>query len=535
MSKSIGVTRGLLQGGGSVGEITFEVLEMAFTDSADFILRLDEHGLIRFINQIFEVYGSPENVLGVPGSEFLLEESKPVFDEALSWTRENKKMKTIELNVVLGNCFQTKVIPIFSSDDFLGHLLVATDISSLKEANALLVERLELGAQDLAEEAEKSAFLESRLVESQRLESLGVLAGGIAHEYNNLLTVILGNAGLAQMLIPESSQAREVVRHLETATLHAAQLTNQLLTYSGRARIKTERLDLSQTISELAVLVSAVLKAGKSLELNCVEGVPPVLGDLGQLQQLLMHLVQQAADNMGSKEGKIQVQTGCALLDERGLSTCVIQDGVLPGEMVFLCVSDTGKQLNENQRRHFFEPFRLRPRGSHISGLSMAAVLGIVRSYGGTCRVDSSDKGNQVTLFFPVIAENDWNVEGSHCHVLLVEEQPTVRLSIGSFLKQRGYDVCSVESGHAALEYLNSDVQGPVAILLDVDMPSTNDFECFDAMRELRPGVPIVLMSWFSVDQIRKEFSERTVQDVLPKPLRLPELERIIRMNVGEP
>jgi DNA-binding response OmpR family regulator len=165
----------------------------------------------------------------------------------------------------------------------------------------------------------------------------------------------------------------------------------------------------------------------------------------------------------------------------------------------------------------------------------MAAVLGIVRSYGGTCRVDSSDKGNQVTLFFPVIAENDWNVEGSHCHVLLVEEQPTVRLSIGSFLKQRGYDVCSVESGHAALEYLNSDVQGPVAILLDVDMPSTNDFECFDAMRELRPGVPIVLMSWFSVDQIRKEFSERTVQDVLPKPLRLPELERIIRMNVGEP
>ena len=535
MSKSTDVERGLLQGGGTVGVITFDVLEMAFTDSTDFILRLDEHGLIRFINQIFEVHGSPENVLGVPCSEFLVDSSKPVFNEAALWSRENKEMKTIELELVLGNWVQTRIIPIFNGNDFSGHLLMSTDISSLKAANALLVERLELGAQVLAEETEKSAFLESRLVESQRLESLGVLAGGIAHEYNNLLTVILGNAGLAQMLMPESSQAREAVRHLETATLHAAQLTNQLLTYSGRVRIKTERLDLSQTISELAVLVSAVLKAGKSLELDCVEVLPPVLGDLGQLQQLLMHLVHQAADNMGSKDGQIQVQTGCVSMNQRALSGCVIQDGVLPGEMVFLRVSDNGERLNANQCRHFFEPFRLRSRGSHISGLSMAAVLGIVRSYGGTCRVDSSEKGNQVTLFFPVIAEDDLNVEGSYCHVLLVEEQPTVRLSIGSFLKQRGYEVCSLESGYAALEYLKSDVHGPVAILLDIDMPSTHGLECFDAIRELRPEIPIILMSWSSEDQIRKEFSERTVQDVLSKPLRLPELERVIRMNVGEP
>jgi signal transduction histidine kinase len=533
---------GTKAGGGVSSTVALEVMEMAMRDTPDFLVQTDKSGKVRYINRIFEAHGSPDNVLGLHCTSFFVKASRLVLEEALAWTQAHQKVKVVELEMELGIWLQTRVFPIFRKGKFFGHLTISADISPLKAAQAQLAKvnkqlkaRVKRSDASLAEEAERRSRLESRLVASQKLESLGALASGVAHEYNNLLTVILGNAGLAQMLLPEDSQAREAIRHLETATVHAAELTNQLLTYSGYARVKTERLDLSQTILELSVLVGAILKGGKSLQLNCPADLPHVLGDLGQMQQMLMHLVRQAADNMGDEAGLIRVETGLAQLNAKEIAACVLQEGLVPSQMVFLRITDEGKRLTQAQCRYFFEPFSPRSKDPQTKGLSMAAVLGIVRSYGGTCRVHSGTEGNQITLYFPLREDlGDRSIEEG-CHLLLVDDELAVRGTMGSLLDQLGYAVCCVESAQAALDYLAKGECKTSAILMDSNMPAMRGVVCFDAIRELCPDIPIVVMSGFSEDHVRSEYGGRVLQGVLRKPFRFPELERIVRETVGHP
>jgi two-component system, cell cycle sensor histidine kinase and response regulator CckA len=532
----------ILRGGGSTSFDASEIMALAMRDTPDFMIQTNTEGMIEYINQVFEAHGFVENVLGRPIVGFLRDASRSVLEEAFAWTQVHQKAKVVELQLELGFWMLCRVFPIHVEGKFMGHFLIATDITALKtaqaelaESNQDLSERVRKSVASLEAEAERVSQLEARLVDSQKLESLGALASGVAHEYNNLLTVILGNAGLAQMLLPEESQAREAIRHLETATLHAAELTNQLLTYSGFARVKLERLDLSQTIVELSVLVGAILKGGKSLQLECPADLPHVLGDLGQIQQMLMHLVRQAADNMGAESGLIRVETGLIRLSARELQTCVLQEGLVPSEMVFLRITDDGKRLTKAQCRYFFEPFSPRSKDPQTKGLSMAAVLGIVRTYGGTCKVFSSTEGNQVTLFFPVRSDlSEQKSEGAH-HLLLVDDELAVRETMGSLLGQLGYSVRCIESGQAALEYLTTSDRKTSAVLLDANMPGMRGVVCFDAIRAQFPDIPIVVMSGFSEDQIRLIYKERLLQGVLQKPFRFPELERIVRETVGEP
>jgi signal transduction histidine kinase len=531
-----------LTGGGSPNFNFKALVEMVMTDSPDFMVQTDVNGCVQYVNKILEAYGSPDNVLGLHCSAFFAEPSHSVLEEAFAWTQAHQKATVVELELELGVWLLTRVFPLQADGTFVGHFTISTDISPLKaaqkqlaEANQHLEERIKQIVASLEKEAERTAQLEARLVASQKLESLGALASGVAHEYNNLLTVILGNAGLAQMLLPEDSQAREAIRHLETASVHAAELTNQLLTYSGFARVKTERLNLSQTILELSVLVGTILKGGKSLHLDCPDELPFVLGDLGQIQQMLMHLVRQASDNMGAEAGLIRVETGLARLSAKDLSACVLQEDLVPSEMVFLRITDDGKRLTKAQCRYFFEPFSPRSKDPQTKGLSMAAVLGIVRSYGGTCRVRSGDGGNEITLFFPVREDLNSRSSENHRHLLLVDDELAVRGTMGSLLEQLGYSVCCLESGQAALDYLSKGERETSAIFLDTNMPGMRGVVCFDAIRALYPDIPIVIMSGFSEAHIRSEYVERVLHGVLQKPFRFPELERTVREIVGAP
>jgi signal transduction histidine kinase/CheY-like chemotaxis protein len=532
--------RTLLEGGGVMPELDADLLAKVMASAHDFLLHTDENGLIRFINQIFSDHESSAKVLGVHCIEFVTEASKPLLETALQVSRTENTVQDVEIEMLLGAWLQTRVIPIVKDGHFEGHVLISADVTALKQtqlelerANALLATRVGERDASLVEESARREVIETRLVESQRLESLGALASGIAHEYNNLLTVILGNAGLAQMLLPENSPAREAIKHLETATVHAAELTNQLLTFSGHARVKTERLNLSQAITELATLMEAILKGGKSLELSCEPELPPVLGDLGQMQQVLMHLIQQASDNLGVEAGAIRIETGAASLSAKEIAACYLNQGVDEGEYVFLRVCDSGTPLTKAQCSHFFEPFSLHsPRDQ---GLGPAAVLGIVRSYGGTAQVRSHDKGNQVTLYFPVYKGADVHGEGQGRNLLLVDDDVAVRGTMDSLLNQLGYKVCCLDSGQAAIDYLQELTAGISVVFLDANMPGMRGVECFDAIRELQPNLPIVVMSGYAEETIRKEFAGRDFQGILQKPFRFPELERIVRETVGAP
>ena len=530
----------LVEGGGSFSEFSLEEVVRLFGGTLDFLMKLDAQGCITYINRIFAQHAPVKNVLGMRASVFLAESSMIVFESAVKRSVEEQKTQVFEAELGLGAWFLCRLSPIFREGNFCGHILMATDLSDTKKAraeleiaNALLEARVDRSDLSLAKELARSEQLEERLVESQRLECLGALAGGVAHEYNNLLTVVLGNAGLAQMLLPEGSPAREAIQHLETATVHAAELTNQLLTFSGNMRFKPETLSLSVAIAELATLMEANLKGGKTLELSCREGVPLVLGDLGQIQQVLMHLVRHASDRLGPGTGIIRIETGEALLDHEKIKGCYLTDGIVGGQYAYLKVSHQGPTLSKKQRHHFFEPFS--PYAPSVHGLGIAAALGIVRSYGGTAQVSSVRRETDVTFFFPALEAE--NVPVGHGDrrplLLLVDEELSDEDDLGGLLTYLGCELRRVDSAQAAIEFLDEDGVCASAVILTSSHFGLNAVDCFDAIHDTNPQIPIVLMSGFSEEAIQNAFEARPLHAVLKKPVRFPDLERIVRKTIG--
>ena len=526
------VTGGLLPPVLDVG-----LIQSIFHTSPDFLLRLDSNGLLTYINQVFVEHGEPQNILGIHVSEFLMESSKPLLEEAMDKGRAEGEIGQIEVQMQLGVWLQVRVFPIWQGEEFDGFVLISSDVTRLKgdqekleEENRVLQNEISMKSADLAQEAERRERLEKQLVDFQRLESLGALASGVAHEYNNLLTVIMGNAGLAQMLLPEDSPAREAIKHLETATLHATELTNQLRTYSGHARVKTERLDLSQCVKELTALIAVGIKGEKQLLLDCQTDLPIILGDLGQIQQVLMHLIGQSLKNLGNEPGAIHIRTYSENLDENGLNDCAFRAGLEPGLFTVLETQDDGHRLSSEAVSHFFEPFSPHRPANH--GLGMAAVLGIVRSYGGTLKVRSDDSGNVVSLFFPPFLGATDSKVLPESPILLVDDEEAVRGTVGSLLNQLGFAVVAVPGGEGALEYLQKDSNQVTLAILDAHLEGMSGVEAFDGIRKKCPDIPIVVMSGYSQEHTMSLFEGRGVSGFLKKPFRFSELENAVQKAI---
>jgi len=288
---------------------------------------------------------------------------------------------------------------------------------------------------------------------------------------------------------------------------------------------------LSQAVAELSTLIEAGLKGGKAIELECEGDIGSFLGDLGQIQQAMMHLVRQASTNLGEASGVIRLRTYAVELSPDDLLKCSVTEGVEPGSYVALEVSDGGRRLSDLEQSHFFEPFS--PHRPHTDGLGVAAVLGIVRSYGGTVNVSSDAQGNRVCLFFPVHLGRSRVDAVPDKPLLLVDDELTVRGTVGSLLKQLGYSVVAVDGGMRALEYLKTHPGQVAAVLLDAKMPGLSGVDCFDSIRQLEPELPIVVMSGYSEERIRAEFMGRELEGLLKKPFRFSELERVVHSALG--
>ncbi|MBZ0252479.1 MAG: hypothetical protein K8I02_03985, partial [Candidatus Methylomirabilis sp.] len=255
--------------------------------------------------------------------------------------------------------------------------------STLAEANA----RLQREVAERARMEEERRGLEARIQQTQKLESLGVLAGGIAHDFNNLLMGVLGNAGLALMEMSPEAPGRESVRLIETAAQRAAELTNQMLAYSGKGRFVIERLDLSRLVSEMAHLLHVSISKRAALNLRTPAGLPPIEGDAAQIRQVVMNLITNASDALGDGTGTISVTTGRCAADAGYFDRSFIKDDLPEGEYVFVEVSDTGCGMDGETAAKIFDPFFTTKFAGR--GLGLAAVLGIVRGHRGAVRVYS--------------------------------------------------------------------------------------------------------------------------------------------------
>jgi len=254
--------------------------------------------------------------------------------------------------------------------------------------------------------AEEREHLEAQVRHAQKLESLGVLAGGVAHEFNNLLTSMLGHAALAYRKLPADSPARRNIEQIETAAQRAADLTKQMLAYSGKGQLVMRLINLTKLVEEMEHLLRTVISKKATLRYSLTEELPAVEGDPGQLRQVVMNLITNASDALGERGGTIAISTGRMHVKLEQITEFVLGENIADGEYVLLEVSDSGCGMDAQTKARIFDPFFSTKFSGR--GLGLAAVLGIVRGHGGAIRVKSElRRGTTFTVLFPPSSERE--------------------------------------------------------------------------------------------------------------------------------
>jgi two-component system cell cycle sensor histidine kinase/response regulator CckA len=369
--------------------------------------------------------------------------------------------------------------------------------------------------------------LEEQLRQSQKLESLGTLAGGVAHDFNNLLTGILGNASLAVDVLPAENPARELLGDVILASERAADLTRQLLAYSGKGRFVSKPVSLSAVIRDIRTLILTSLPKKIKVELRLEDDLPRVLADPDQMQQVVMNLVINSAESIGLQSpGAIVITTGTSFIRPGQIQASTAGSALEPGSYACLEVRDTGCGMDAATISQIFDPFFTTKFLGR--GLGLAAVSGIVRAHGGAINVASAPgQGSAFTVLLPAIqsaAQSDtasrpgrslWG-EGT---VLVVDDEDVVRRTATLALQRFGYTVLTANNGSEAIEVFRRKATDISLVLLDLTMPVMGGEEALAGIRQVRADVPVVLSSGYTErDALRRFEGKAAISGFIQKP-----------------
>jgi PAS domain S-box-containing protein len=390
---------------------------------------------------------------------------------------------------------------------------------------------------------EQKAFAEN-LRQTQKLESLGILAGGIAHDFNNLLVGILGNASMALSEIPGDSPARGSIEGVLAASERAAQLTRQMLAYSGKGRFVLEPIDLSARIRETVPLIQAAIPRTVVLQLHLVEGLPAIEADPSQIQQLVMNIVINGAEAIPEGHpGAVTITTRIQDVHERYIGSHT-EPGALelePGKYILLEIRDSGSGMNEATRARMFDPFFTTKFTGR--GLGLAAVQGIVRGHGGSIDVSSAPgQGTIVRVLLPAQEQRvqpalqkqqrSGDLRGSGA-VLVVDDEEMVRKFAQQVLEQHGYTLLLAEDGERGVEIFRRESHRIRCVVLDLTMPLMSGAETLARMKELRADIPIILSSGFSEADAVRRFEGKGLAGFLQKPYQITALLEGVKSAIG--
>ena len=374
--------------------------------------------------------------------------------------------------------------------------------------------------------------MERRLQQSQKLESLGLLAGGIAHDFNNLLVGMLGHATLAMAENHIAPPLREHLERIESAAQRAADLTRQLLAYSGQGRFVVETIALSELVYDMAQLLQITISRRAELQFDFAKELPSIDADAAQVRQVVMNLITNASSALGEAPGTIRLATSEVSLDPEDLPGIEVSAGTLePDHYVVLEVSDTGRGMDAAVRERMFDPFFTTRDDGH--GLGLAAVLGIVRGHGGAIQVESEPgNGTTIRLWFPASERSTnrglptleaFDVGHGGC-VLVVDDERAVRTLARAALERAGYEVECAVGGLEALKAFESAPDRFGLVLLDLTMPELDGEQTFRTLRRIRPGVRVLLSSGYTEQEATSQFAGRGLAGFLQKPYRAAEL-----------
>ncbi len=373
--------------------------------------------------------------------------------------------------------------------------------------------------------------LETKLLETAKLESLGVLAGGIAHDFNNLLTGILGNTSYLQAELPEAAGHQRQLSEIEQASLRAADLCKQMLAYSGRSRFFLKKTNVSDLVKNTLPLIRHSIGKNANLRLHLDKAPPLVEGDVSQLQQIVMNLVINASEAIGEKIGDIYITTQVAPRHELTLETEIPAVLARSPSILRFEVRDTGCGISPENLTKIFDPFFTTKFTGR--GLGLAAVQGIVRSHHAILRVQSAiGQGTSFTILFPASYESTPPAPRStakatplpQSHILIVDDEEFVRNILKLNLGSRGFQTTIASSGDEAIELFRATPDAFSLVLLDLTMPGKDGHTTFGILKQMAPDLPIILMSGYSETEATAAFESEGLSGFLAKPITNGEL-----------
>ena len=388
---------------------------------------------------------------------------------------------------------------------------------------------------ELRRAEEDKGRLEAQLRQAQKMEAIGTLAGGISHDFNNLLQSILGYTQILLLEKKGDDPEFERLKEIEIAARKAGELIRQLLTFSRKVESQLRPVDLNQEVRQVTKILKRTLPKMIEIDLKLQDDLKIINADPAQIEQILMNLAVNARDAMPGG-GKIVIETKNAILDE---VYCESHLGARPGDYARLTFSDDGHGINEGNLEHIFEPFYTTKETGKGTGLGLSMVYGIVKSHGGFILCSSAPgQGTIFTICFPVTErieektpeeiENAHPPTGSET-VLLIDDERFLRQLGEQMLTKFGYKVLTAPDGEKGLEVYLQHRENIHLIILDLMMPGMGGERCFEELLQIDPKAKIVIASGYSISGSTKEKLEARAVGFVEKPYQFTQMLKVIR------
>ena len=385
----------------------------------------------------------------------------------------------------------------------------------------------------LALEASERKLAEEMLFHAQKMEAIGTLAGGLAHDFNNILAGIMGYAGLIQKRLDQESPLIEELKAVEGLSRRGADLTRALLTFSKRGRYHPKPFRINNVVEGVLKLVRKTSAEDISIEAELSPDVSNVFGDEGQLDQIFMNLCLNARQAM-PRGGTLTIKTRNMKPGEEFLR---VHPGLKEGSYVVVIVSDTGIGIDAGTRSRIFEPFFTTRAAQSGTGLGLSIVSGIVEKHGGCIEVESEvGIGTTFKVYLPategaVFTVPSWpveNLKGDET-ILMVDDESDFRRGTGSWLKMNGYTIIEAASGEEALEIVEERKGSIDIVLLDMVMGGMGGPKTFGRLKKMCPGLPVIVCTGYSMDTSSRRMVDVKADGFINKPFELVELAHKIR------
>jgi PAS domain S-box-containing protein len=375
--------------------------------------------------------------------------------------------------------------------------------------------------------------LEEQLRQSEKLQAIGQLAGGVAHDFNNQLGGIMGYAELLESRLNDD-KLKEYAHQIIESTQRSADLTTQLLAFARKGNFQIVEVDINSVIADVTSMLEHTIDRKIRTDEKLSVEQPFVMGDRSQIQNALLNLALNARDSM-PEGGTITFETKLVSLEDE--SSLVHSFDLVPGDYLQVSVCDTGKGIEPEIRRHIFEPFFTTKQKGKGTGMGLAAVYGTMKLHHGAVSLYSEiDKGSVFRLYFPVTAHTVKTVEpavedkvmADGEHILLVDDERIIRTMAAEHLQDAGYRVTMCENGREALEFYRENGADVDLVILDMIMPDMSGRETFNELMAIDPKVRIVLSSGFSVSGEASRTLEDGALEFIQKPFRRAALLKVI-------